>query len=175
MERTLSVFEELCLPHLDAAYNLARLLVGRDEDAQDVVQEAYVRALKEFKRFREDNARVWLLVIVRKAAYRWLEKHDRQSYKVPFYKVPFEPTVHTGTTRPPLSELPSEGRVQQLDEALNRLPVEMREILFLREIEGWSYEVLASTLKVPSDTVTFRLSQARQRLEQELAGIQRKG
>jgi RNA polymerase sigma-70 factor (ECF subfamily) len=169
MERTLSVFEELYLPHLDAAYNLARLLVGRDEDAQDVVQEAYVRALKEFKRFREDNARAWLLAIVRKAAYRWLEKHDHQSYKMPF-----EQAVRAGTTGRPAPELPREGPVQQLDEALKRLPVEMREILFLREIEGWSYKVLASTLKVPSDTVMSRLSQARQRLQQELAGLQRR-
>ena len=126
--------------------------------------------LKEFKRFREDSPRVWLLAIVRKAAYRWLEKHDHQSYKVPL-----DSAVRTGTTRRPLSELPREGRVQQLDQALNSLPVEMREILFLREIEGWSYKVLASTLKVSSDTVTSRLSQARQRLEQELAGIQGRG
>src|SRR5271166_6773959 len=83
MEEKQSFFEELCLPHLDAAYNLARLLVGRDADAQDVVQETYVRALKGFKGFRGDNARVWILSIVRNTAYSWLKKHAKQSYMVP--------------------------------------------------------------------------------------------
>src|ERR1700730_13655914 len=73
MEEKRSTFEELCLPHLDAAYTLARLLVGRDQDAQDIVQEAYIRALKGFKGFRGGNARAWLLAIVRNAAYTWLK------------------------------------------------------------------------------------------------------
>jgi RNA polymerase sigma-70 factor (ECF subfamily) len=169
MEEKQSRFEELCLPHLDAAYNLARLLVGSYEDAQDVVQEAYVRALKGFKGFRGDSARAWLLAIVRNAAYSWLKKHAKQSYLVPF-----DPAIHASTNCSPLYESSHKERVQQLDEALNRLPVETREILVLREIEGWSYKQLASTLNVPSGTVMSRLSRARQRLQQELAGVRQK-
>ena len=169
MEEKQSFFEELCLPHLDAAYNLARLLVGRDADAQDVVQETYVRAQKGFRGFREDNARVWILSIVRNTAYSWLKKHTKQSYIVPS-----DGTIHARTAVEPLSESSHEERVRQLDEALYRLPVEMREILALREIEGWSYEQLASTLNVPPDTVVSRLSRARQRLRQELAWVRQK-
>jgi RNA polymerase sigma factor (sigma-70 family) len=77
MEAKRSTFEELCLPHLDAAYTLACLLVRRDQDAQDVVQEAYVRAPKGFKGFRGDNARPWLMMIVRNTAYSWLKKHAK--------------------------------------------------------------------------------------------------
>jgi RNA polymerase sigma-70 factor, ECF subfamily len=169
MQENQSNFEELCLPHLDAAYNLARLLVGGDEDAQDVVQDAYVRALKGFKGFRGDSARPWLLAIVRNVAYSWLKKHAKQSYMVPF-----DPAIHIRSNGTPLYESSHEERVQQLEEALNRLPIEMRELLVLREIEGWSYKQLASTLNVPSGTVMSRLSRARQRLQQELAWVRQK-
>jgi RNA polymerase sigma-70 factor (ECF subfamily) len=161
-----SIFEQLCLPHLDAAYNLARWLVGRDQDAQDIVQEAYVRALKGFKGFRGGHARAWLLAIVRNTAYSWFRKHAKQAYMVPF-----DPAIHDGTTGEPPSESSHEDRVRQLDEALDRLPFEMREILVLRELERWSYKQLASTLNVPSGTVMSRLSRARQRLQRELAEV----
>jgi RNA polymerase sigma-70 factor, ECF subfamily len=138
--------KKLCLPHLDAAYNLARWLVGTDKDAQDVVQDAYVRALKGFKGFRGDNARAWLLAIVRNAACSWLKKHAQQSHTVPF-----DPAVRATTTGKPQYGASHEERVKHFHEALNRLPVEMREILLLREIEGWSYKQLASTLNLPSD------------------------
>jgi RNA polymerase sigma-70 factor (ECF subfamily) len=164
MEETESLFEQFCLPHLDAAYNLARWLVGKDQDAQDIVQEAYVRAMKGFKGFRGGNARSWLLAIVRNVAYSWLKKHAKQPYMVPF-----DPAIHDGTMGEQPSESAHEERVRQLDEVLNRLPIEMREILLLRELEGWSYKQLASTLKVASGTVMSRLSRARQRLQRELA------
>jgi RNA polymerase sigma-70 factor (ECF subfamily) len=163
MKETESIFEQTCLPHLDAAYNLAHWLVGRDQDAQDIVQEAYVRALKGFKGFRGGNARAWLLAIVRNAAYSWLKKHAKQSYMVPF-----DPAIHDGTTGESTSESLHEERVRQLNQALNRLPSEMREILVLRELERWSYKQLASTLNVASGTVMSRLSRARQRLQREL-------
>jgi RNA polymerase sigma-70 factor (ECF subfamily) len=166
MEEKRSTFEELCLPHLDAAYTLARLLVRRDQDAQDVVQEAYIRALKGFKGFRGDNARPWLMMIVRNTAYSWLKKHANE-----LNMVPFDRAIHGTRTGKPLSESSWEERAQQLHEALNRLPVESREILALREIEGWSYERLASALKVPLGTVMSRLSRARQRLRQEFTGV----
>ena len=167
MEETHSNFEEVCLPHLDAAYNLARWLVGRDQDAQDVVQEAFIRALKGFKGFRgENSARAWLLTIVRNVAYSWLKRRAAH-----WYMVPFDPAIHDGTMGEQLSESSQQERVQQLGEALKRMPLEMREILVLREIEGWSYKQLASTLKVPSGTVMSRLSRARQRLQKELSDL----
>jgi RNA polymerase sigma factor (sigma-70 family) len=132
MEQKRPTFEELCLPHLDAAYNLALSLVGRDQDAQDVVQEAYIQALKGFKGFRGDNARPWLMMIV-----RWLKKHAKE-----VNMIPFDPAIHATSTGKPLSDSSGEERVQQIREAFNRLPIESREIFALREIEGWSYEAI---------------------------------
>jgi RNA polymerase sigma factor (sigma-70 family) len=166
MEQKRPTFEELCLPHLGAAYILARLLLRSDQDAQDVVQEAYLRALKGFKGFRGDNARPWLMMIVRNAAYSWLKKHAKEANMLPF-----DPEIYATSTDKPLSESSREERIQQLREAFKRLPIEAREILALREIEGLSYEPLASALKVPLGTVMSRLSRARQRLREEFAGI----
>jgi RNA polymerase sigma-70 factor, ECF subfamily len=166
MEEKQSRFEELCLPHLDAAYTLARLVLGREQDARDVVQEAYVRALKGFKGLRGENARPWLMMIVRNTAYSWLKKRANESNMVPF-----DPAIHATGTGELRSESCREERVQQLHETLNRLPIESREILVLREIEGWSYDQLASALKVPLGTVMSRLSRARQRLRQEFSGV----
>jgi RNA polymerase sigma-70 factor, ECF subfamily len=166
MEQKRPTFEECCLPHLDATYILARLLLRNDQDAQDVVQEAYVRALKGFKGFRGDNARPWLMMIVRNTAYSWLKKHAKEANMIPF-----DPAIHATSTGKPLSDSSGEERVQQIREAFNRLPIESREILSLREIEGWSYEQLASALRVPLGTVMSRLSRARQRLREEFAGV----
>jgi len=154
MEEKRSRFEELCLPHLDAAYNLAYSLVGRDHDAQDIVQEAYIRALKGFKGLRGDNARHWLMMIVRNTAYTWLKMHANERNIFPF-----DPAIHATTTSKSRSESSWEERVQQLQEAL---PIEFREILVLRDIEGWSYKQLASALHT------------RQRLRQEVARVQDK-
>jgi RNA polymerase sigma-70 factor (ECF subfamily) len=162
-----SLFEELFLPHLGAAYNLAFWLVGRDADAQDVVQEAYLKALKGFNGFRGINARSWLLSIVRNAAYSWAKKNSKDSNVIPF-----DEELHT----PPWNEclLPShrQDRINQIHEALALLPAEFREILLLRDIEGWSYKELASILNIPAGTVMSRLSRARQRLRQELVKAQ---
>ena len=166
MEEKRPTFEELCLPHLDAAYILARLLLRSDQDAQDVVQDAYLRALKGFKGFRGDNARPWLMMIVRNAAYSWLQKHTKEANMAPF-----DSAIYATSTGNPRSESSREERIQQLREAFNRLPIEAREILALREIEGLSYEQLASALKVPLGTVMSRLNRSRQRLREEFAGI----
>ena len=170
MQEQQSRCEELFVPHLDAAYNLARLLVKRDQDAQDVVQDAYIRAVKGFKGFRGDNPRAWILVIVRNTAYSWLKKHSGDSDLIPFNEA-----IHHPLTQ----ESPSEGssceeRVRQLHEALARLSVEFQEILVLRDIEGWSYKQLASALNLPQGTVMSRLNRARQRLREEIAKGQQK-
>jgi RNA polymerase sigma factor (sigma-70 family) len=99
MEEKRPTFEELCVPHLDAAYILARLLLRSDQDAQDVVQEAYLRALKGFKGFRGANARPWLMMIVRNAGYSWLKKHAKEASMLPF-----DPAICATNTDKPLSE-----------------------------------------------------------------------
>ena len=163
MEDKQSLFEELFLPHLDAAYNLARRIVQRDQDTQDVVQEAYLRALKGFKGFRGDNPRAWLLTIVRNTAYSWIKKHWN-------HVIQFDPAIDAITPNDPLSESLHDAR-ERLHEAMNRLPTELQEVLVLRDIEGWSYKDLAAALHVPPGTVMSRLSRARQRLRQEVAGV----
>ena len=138
----------------------------RARDAQTVVQEAYIQALNEFVEFRGTDARAWLLAIVRNAAYTWIQKRGNNSSMIPF-----EEAIHVAPTDQPLSESSHEAQ-KRLNEALTRLPVEFREILVLREIEGWSYKQLASALNVSAATVVSRLIQARRRLRQEVAGIQ---
>ena len=165
--RKTATFEELFLPHLDAAYNLARWLVQTDADAQDVVQEAYFRALKGFVGFRGTNSRNWLLAIVRNTAYGWFKEQSKHSNVIPFDEV-----IHGAARDERISPSALQDRINQLHEALTRLPAEFREILLLRDIEGWSYKQLASALNVPSGTVMSRLSRARQRLRQELAMAQ---
>jgi RNA polymerase sigma-70 factor (ECF subfamily) len=131
MEEKQFLFEELFLPHLDAAYNLARWLVQTDADAQDVVQEAYVKALKGFNRFHGTNARGWLLTIVRSTAYSWAKKHFNNSDTVQF-----DGAIHSATWDGQLSPSLLQDRINQLHKALTRLPAEFREILLLRDIEG---------------------------------------
>jgi RNA polymerase sigma-70 factor (ECF subfamily) len=167
MGQELSRFEELFLPHLDAAYNLARWIVERDQDAQDVVQEAYTRALKSFSGFRGVNPRAWLLTIVRNTAYNWIQRHLREDNLIPF-----DEKIHAIPANEPRSEASYEKRRQQLQKALNRLPPDFREVLVLYEFEGWSYKEMASALNVPIGTVMSRLSRARRRLQDSIAEIQ---
>jgi RNA polymerase sigma-70 factor (ECF subfamily) len=167
MGKELSRFEELFLPHLDAAYNLARWIVERDQDAQDVVQEAYARALKSFSGFRGVNPRAWLLTIVRNTAYNWIQKHLREENLIPF-----DEKIHAVAVSDSRSESSYEKRKQQLQEALTRLPPDFREVLVLYEFEGWSYKELASALNVPIGTVMSRLSRARRRLHEAISELQ---
>jgi RNA polymerase sigma-70 factor, ECF subfamily len=163
--RKTAAFEEFFMPHLDGAYNLARWIVERDRDAQAVVQEAYIQASNEFVEFRGADARAWLLTIVRNAAYTWIQKRGNNSGMIPL-----EEAIHVAPSDKPQPGLFHQKRKRQLHEALSRLPVEFREVLVLREIEGWSYKQLASALNVPATTVMSRLSQARRRLRQEVPG-----
>jgi len=151
---------ELLLSHLDSAYNLARWLMRNDEDADDVVQEAYLRAFQYSAGFRGGDARAWLLTIVRNTSYRWLRNtpaHDRV--------VQFDEEVHTSGTR---ISTPEELLLQNADgrlveKALSELPVRFREILVLRELEGFSYREIADIMGVPMGTVMSMLSRARSR------------
>jgi RNA polymerase sigma-70 factor (ECF subfamily) len=159
-------FEELFLPHLDTAYSLARWIVGGDQDAQDIVQEAYARALKGFPGFRGDNPRAWLLTIVRNTAYSWIKKRLNEEKLIPF-----DEQIHAVPVEVAPSEQSQEKRRQLLEWALNRLPAEFREVLVLFEIERWSYKAMAAALNVPLGTVMSRLSRARRRLQQELTQV----
>jgi RNA polymerase sigma-70 factor, ECF subfamily len=157
-------FEELFLPQLDAAYNLAYWIAGGEHDAQDIVQEAYVRALKGFSGFRGDNPRAWLLTIVRNTAYSWIKKKQRMEKGL----VPLDAEIHAAPLEIAPSESFLENRRQLLEQALKRLPAEFRESLVLYELEGWSYKEIAAACDVPVGTVMSRLSRARRRLQQEL-------
>jgi RNA polymerase sigma factor (sigma-70 family) len=164
------LFEKLLLPHLDGAYNLARWLVETDQDAQAVVREAYIQAWTEFGEFRGTDARAWLLTIVRNTAGTWTQTRSNHPRTIPFQEA-----IHVvPSDKPSLVPSQEEGK-RELHQALSRLPVEFREILVLREIEGWSYGQLASALNLPAAAVISRLSEARQRLRQAMTGVQRRG
>jgi RNA polymerase sigma-70 factor, ECF subfamily len=158
-----SRFEEIFLPHLDAAYNLARWIVSRDEDAAGIVQEVYARALHGFSGFRGDNPQAWLLTIVRNTAHSRLTKHNS---KEEVSRSDAEPRAAPANIV--LAGLSQERQRQLLEEALERLPAELREVLLLFEIERWSHKTIAAALHVPLEAVIARLRTARCRLQEEL-------
>ena len=174
MREKQSHFEEVVLPHLDRAYNLARWLIENDQDAQAIVQEAYRQARQEFGNLRAADPQNWLLTIVRKRAHAWIQKGEKPP-KVLLQTFPDEPSVATEAMAETSEKSLPEGADQKwkrpLYEALSRLPVESREVLVLREIEGWNYTQLASALGIPRPEVMHRLSKARQSLRQELKKV----
>jgi RNA polymerase sigma-70 factor (ECF subfamily) len=161
-----SRFEELFLPYLDAAYNLARWIVSRDQDAANIVQEAYARALQEFSEFHGDNPRAWLLTIVRNTADSWLTKPRKEKELVRSDEEPAPPP-----SKIVLSGLSPERQRQLLEQALTRLPAEFREVLLLFEIERWSYQAIATALDEPLEAVIASLRRARRRLQKELTSF----
>jgi RNA polymerase sigma-70 factor (ECF subfamily) len=163
-----SRFEQTVLPHLDAAYNLARWLTRNDTDAEDVVQEAYLRAFKFFGGFHGDNSRAWLLKIVRNSCYTWLQQH-----RVHELATEFDETLHSGESETPELLVLQTVNTQVLKRALEALPPEFREAVILRELEGFSYKEIASIAEVPVGTVMSRLARARKRLQQGLADYQK--
>ena len=153
------------LPHLAAAYNLARWLTRNDADAEDLVQDAYLRALKAFEGFRGDNGRAWLLRIVRNTCYTWLQENRVQEFATTFDEELY--TVENDSTDPETLLLRSADK-QFLNEALERLPLEFREVIVLRELEGMSYKEIAELAAIPVGTVMSRLARARERLQELL-------
>jgi len=152
-------FEQTVLPHLDAAYNLARWLTRNDTDAADVVQEAFLRALKFFGGFRGGDTRAWLLTIVRNACYTWLRRN-----RVNELATPFDEETHSVESDDPETILLEGADREMLRQALEALPVEFREVVILRELEGLSYKEIAGVADVPVGTVMSRLARARKRL-----------
>ena len=156
-------FEQLILPHLDAAYNLARWLTRNDQDAQDMVQEACLRAYRFLPHFRDGNSRAWLLTIVRNTCYTWLhQQHTNDAFYEEIHDVESE-------------ALDPENiyilRVDQkkVAEAIKALPLELREITILRELEELSYKEISAVAHIPMGTVMSRLAHARKRLQHYLA------
>ena len=156
-------FEATVLPHLDAAFNLARWLLRSKEDAQDVTQDAVLRAYRFFPNFRAGNARAWLLQIVRNCCYSWLQK------KEPFEDLSEleETSLPTENNTPESLALASHDR-RRLAAALERLPAPFREILVLRELEGCSYKEIVAITGRPMGTVMSALARARQQLRNSL-------
>ena len=156
-------FERTFLPHMRAAYNLARWLTRNDQDAEDVVQEAYRRAVRFFGGFRGEDSRAWFLTIVRNACYS-----GRHRGRMPEATIAFDEKVHEVEDEAPGPEdlLLQKASRQTLVEALEELPVDFREALVLRELEGLSYREMAEVTQLPIGTVMSRLSRARKRLRQ---------
>jgi RNA polymerase sigma factor (sigma-70 family) len=159
-------FERTVLPHLGAAYNLARWLTRNDHDAEDVVQEAYVRALRFFGSFHGGDSRPWLLAIVRHTCYTWLQHNRGHELMTGFDEVLH--TLDREDTNPETILLHRTNH-QLLRQALEALPVEFREVIILRELEGLSYKHMAQVADLPLGTVMSRLARARKRLQQILA------
>ena len=163
----LRLFEQTVLPHLDAAYNLARWLAGNDPDAQDVAQEASLRAFKFFGSFRGENARAWLLTIVRNTFYTWLRKNrpPEETVEINDETLDIEDvSASAETAKPQFADADAVRR------AIAELLVEFREIVILREMEGFSYKEIAELAEVPIGTVMSRLARARKLLQKSLAG-----
>lgn len=158
-------FEQVVLPHLDAAYNLARWLVRHPQDAEDIVQEAYLRAFKFFSSYQGGDARAWVLKIVRNTSYSFLEK-NRPADLLEEFDEKFH-TVEPGLPDAEVALLQSaESRL--LHKALEELPVSFRETLILRELEEMSYKEIAEVMGVPIGTVMSGLARGRARLRERL-------
>src|SRR5580704_10299141 len=158
-------FDQVAMPHLDAAHNLARWLVRNAHDAEDVVQEAYLRAFKYFGGYQGGDARAWILKIVRNTSYSFLEKHRPADLSVEF-----DETLHTTDVAQPQAEaaLFQSADSRMLRQALEELPVNFREALSLRELEGMSYKEIADVMEVPIGTVMSGLARGRAQLRERL-------
>ncbi|WHZ11677.1 MAG: RNA polymerase sigma factor RpoE [Burkholderiaceae bacterium] len=170
-------FEEVALPHLDAAYNLARWLSGSASEADDVVQESFLRAFRFFDGFRGGNARAWLLAIVRNTWYsEWNRRPDAAL-------VPFDDAMddagplagwNDGARSDPETLAMQRQDAEQVHRALADLPVPYREVLVLRELEDMSYGDIAAVAGIPVGTVMSRLSRGRRLLAAALRDRQQR-
>ena len=165
-KQELASFEALMLPHLDAAQNLAKWLLRNEQDAQDVVQEAYLRALKSFGGFHGSNGRAWLLTIVRNTSYTLMKKNRAVDLTTTFDEEKHA-TDHASVNPSALLEQIEDAELVR--EAMGHLPAEFREILVLRHLEGLSYKEIADIAQIPPGTVMSRLARARGKLKECLA------
>jgi len=159
--RDLSRFGEAVLPHLDAAHNLARYLLRDADDADDAVQDAFLRAIRYFDGFRGVDGRAWLLRIVRNTCFTRLSGRPSRGKNVEF-----DEEIHTveEAVSGPEVDLARKDVTESVRDGLDRLPVEFREVLILRELEGLSYKEIAQVCDVPIGTVMSRLARGRKQL-----------
>lgn len=163
-------FEEIVLPHLHTAYNLARWLSRSDQDAQDIVQESYLRAFRYFDGCQGEDARAWLLAIVRNTTYTWLQQNRALVKHTPFDEAVHGANEEGSITMPDPVDNSPEAMVTRNDDkkrvntALAQLPLEFREVLVLRELESLSYKEIAIVAEIPIGTVMSRLARGRKLL-----------
>jgi RNA polymerase sigma-70 factor (ECF subfamily) len=159
-------FNQVVVPHLDAAYNLARWITRRDQDAEDMVQEACLRAFRFLGSFRDGDSRAWVLTIVRNTCYTWLRQNHTQQMTTSF-----DEAIHDMPSDDfnPERVMLQRADVQLLQQSLEELPVEFREMVVLRDLEGLSYKEIAHISGLPIGTVMSRLARGRKRLQQRLA------
>jgi len=164
-------FEQVTLPFLDAAYNLARWLTQDEHGAEDAVQEAYLRAGRYFGSFRGGDGRAWLLGIVRRVSFDWLTKWRAQA------GVTYDEDLHDQgdeASDPAVLAMRKFDQVR-VRQALEELPPQLREVIVLRELEGLTYQQIAAVADVPVGTVMSRLSRGRQELQRRLATCREEG
>jgi RNA polymerase sigma-70 factor (ECF subfamily) len=165
----LALFEQNVIPHLNAAYNLARWLTRNSSDAEDLVQEACLRAFRSFDTFQGQDGRAWLLAVVRNTCFTWLRKKGEQ------LSVEFDEQMHGGAGQSLDAEtiLLNQAALGSLKDCVEALPLEFREAIVLRELEELSYKEISEIARVPVGTVMSRLARARKRLQECLTGALR--
>ena len=164
-EERVERFEQIVLPHLDDAYTLARYLLRDEHDAQDAVQESVLRALRSFEGFRSEDARAWLLTIVRNYCYTWHKGHRADRSSVPFTDDEAMEIADPRATDDLAIQSSERDRVRL---AVNALPTELQEVIVLRELNELSYREISEVVGVPMGTVMSRLARARYRLADAL-------
>jgi RNA polymerase sigma-70 factor, ECF subfamily len=169
-----SRFQAIVLPHIDSAFNLARWLSRNDQDAEDIVQEAYLRAFKFFDGFHGENGRPWLLGIVRNTFYTWYQQNQTQRESAEFdeelHSIEAQHSLGTGRVdNDPEALLMQQDSRRQIHQALKALSAEFREVLVMRELENLSYKEIAGIVGIPIGTVMSRLARGRKQLAAILA------
>jgi RNA polymerase sigma-70 factor (ECF subfamily) len=162
---SISGFEQVILPHLKAGYNLARYLCGNDDDASDIVQDASLRALRFYDGFRGDNSKAWFLTIIRNTFYSNIrQKKTRGAEYV------FDEELHDveGEGENPETLFLKIENIKIVRDMLEKLPVEFREAIILKELEGFSYKEIAEIAGIPIGTVMSRLARGRKLLQKRL-------
>lgn len=171
-------FQAMILPHLDSAFNLARWLTRNQQDAEDIVQESYLRAFKFFDTFHGEDGRTWLLSIVRNTFYTWYQQNKPHNYISQF-----EQEIHSVNTnaadgwqvddnKPEQMLIQADNR-RLMQQALESLSVEFREVIVLRELEELSYKQIAIIIDIPIGTVMSRLGRGRKQLAEILAPMKK--
>lgn len=171
-------FEQIFSAHLDAAYDFARWLTREERNAEDVVQEACLRAFKSLDGFHGDNGRAWLLAIVRNTYYTWYRRNKNDANGVPFDEDSMAAHAHDAADlESPIGSvervLEAQDARRLVNAALERLPEEFREVVVLRELEDLSYKEIAAIVRIPMGTVMSRLARARKLLIQHLQSAER--